>query len=286
MGFRYRSNPFYPLAQVRIARDDNRMSNIFKKSLREERPQIGLWQGLASSYTAEICANAGFDWLLFDGEHSPTDIPVLLTQLQAVSGTNAHAVDRPPVGAPWLIKQYLDLGFQTLLVPMVNSAEEAAELVRACRYPPAGIRGVATSRASHWGRDRGYLATADDEICLLVQVETRVAIDAVASIASVDGVDGVFIGPSDLSASLGYRGQPAHAEVAGRIDDAISAIRAVGKAPGILSSDTASAKRYIDLGCLFVAVGTDMGLMVRATDSLAAQFGRGPGAGASPAGTY
>lgn len=262
------------------------MSNIFKKALREGYPQIGLWQGLGSSYTAEICASAGFDWLLFDGEHSPTDIPVLLTQLQAVSGTNAHAVGRPPVGAPWLIKQYLDLGFQTLLIPMVNSAEEAAELVRACRYPPAGIRGVATSRASRWGRDRSYLAAADDEICLLVQVETRAAIDAVASIASVDGVDGVFIGPSDLSASLGYRGQPAHAEVAGRIDDAISAIRSAGKAPGILSADVAAARRYLELGCVFVAVGTDMGLMVRATDALAAEFGRGSGVRSLPAGTY
>src|SRR5690606_8209209 len=135
---------------------------------------------------------------------------------------------------------------------MVNSADEAAELVRACRYPPAGVRGVATSRASRWGRDRSYLATADDEICLLVQVETREAIDAVAAIASVEGVDGVFIGPSDLSASLGHRGQPAHAEVAGRIEDAISAILTAGKAPGILSADVATAQRYLELGCVFV----------------------------------
>lgn len=262
------------------------MSNVFKKALHERCPQIGLWQGLGSSYTAEICANAGFDWLLFDGEHSPTDIPVLLTQLQAVSGTNAHAIGRPPVGAPWLIKQYLDLGFQTLLIPMVNTADEAAELVRACRYPPAGVRGVATSRASRWGRDGSYLTTADAEICLLVQVETREAIDAVAEIASVEGVDGVFIGPSDLSASLGHRGQPAHAEVAARIEDAIAAILAVGKAPGILSADVAAAQRYLELGCMFVAVGTDMGLMVRATDALSAQFGRGTDAPSEPAGTY
>lgn len=253
------------------------MGNGFKQALRDGQAQIGFWQGLGSAYTAEICAEAGFDWLLFDGEHSPTDIPILLTQLQAVSGTRAHAVGRPPVGEPWLIKQYLDLGFRTLLIPMVNSADEAAELVRACRYPPTGIRGVATSRASRWGRDRSYLATADEDICLLVQVETREAIDDAAAIAAVDGVHGVFIGPSDLSASLGHRGQPTHPEVAARIEAAIAEILAIGKAPGILSADVATARRYLELGCLFVAVGTDMGLMVRATDALAAEFGRGTG---------
>ncbi len=251
------------------------MSNVFKQALAQKRAQIGFWQGLGSAYTAEICAGAGFDWLLFDGEHSPTDIPILLTQLQAVGGTNAHPVGRPPVGEPWLIKQYLDLGFRTLLIPMVNSAAAAAELVRACRYPPVGIRGVATSRASRWGRDRTYLATADDDLCLLVQVETREAIDAVAAISAVKGVDGVFIGPSDLAASLGHRGQPTHPDVADKIDGAIAAVLAAGKAPGILSADVATARRYLDLGCLFVAVGTDMGLMVRATDALAAEFDRG-----------
>lgn len=262
------------------------MSNKFKQALRDRRAQIGFWQGLSSAYSAEICAEAGFDWLLFDGEHSPTDIPILLTQLQAVSATSAHAVGRPPVGVPWLIKQYLDLGFQSLLIPMVNNAHEAEGLVRACRYPPIGVRGVATSRASRWGRDRTYLATADDDICLLVQVETREAIDEVAAIAAVDGVDGVFIGPSDLSASLGHRGQPAHSEVTERIEDAISTILAAGKAPGILSADITTARRYLELGCLFVAVGTDMGLMVRATDALAAEFGRGTGAAPQPAATY
>ncbi|MBJ7499340.1 MAG: 2-dehydro-3-deoxyglucarate aldolase [Sphingopyxis sp.] len=262
------------------------MNNRFKHALRAEQAQIGFWQGLGSAYTAEICAGAGFDWLLFDGEHSPTDIPILLSQLHAVSGTGAHAVGRPPVGTPWLIKQYLDLGFQTLLIPMVNSADEAAELVRACRYPPIGVRGVATSRASRWGRDGGYLAEADDEICLLVQVETREAIDEVAAIAAVDGVDGVFIGPSDLSASLGHRGNAGHPDVTMRIEAAIGAILAAGKAPGILSADVAAARRYLELGCLFVAVGTDMGLMVRATDALAAQFGRGTGEPVQSATTY
>jgi 4-hydroxy-2-oxoheptanedioate aldolase len=262
------------------------MKNRFKQALIEKRAQIGLWQGLASPYTAEICAGAGFDWLLFDGEHSPTDIPMLLSQLQAIGATSAEAVARPPVGEPWLIKQYLDLGFRTLLVPMVNSAAEAGALVQSCRYAPDGIRGVAMGRASRWGRDQDYLARADSEVCLLVQVETLAAIEAVEEICAVDGVDGVFIGPSDLSASLGYRGQTAHPEVAARIEAAITTILAVGKAPGILSADVTAAQRYLDLGCLFVAVGTDMGLLARATDALAARFGRRAEAPGDTSGTY
>jgi len=262
------------------------MSNAFKQALAEKRVQIGFWQGLASPYTAEICAGAGFDWLLFDGEHSPTDVPTLLSQLQAVNGTRSHAVARPPVGEPWLIKQYLDLGFRTLLIPMVNNAAQAARLVQACRYPASGIRGVAMSRASQWGRDRDYLARADDEICLLVQVETVEGVDAVDEISAVEGVDGVFVGPADLSASLGYRGQPAHPDVVARIEKAIASILAAGKAPGILSADVAAAHRYRDLGCLFVAVGTDMGLLARGTDALAAAFGLGPDAPPPAAGTY
>jgi 4-hydroxy-2-oxoheptanedioate aldolase len=262
------------------------MTNLFKQALIENRPQIGLWQGLASAYTAEICAGAGFDWLLFDGEHSPTDIPMLLSQLQAIGETSVEAVARPPVGASWLIKQYLDIGFRTLLIPMVNNAAQAAELVDACRYSPAGVRGVAMSRASRWGRDRDYLARADHDVCLLVQVETREGIDAVAEISAVEGVDGVFVGPADLSASLGYRGQPSHPDVVAHIDRAIANIRAAGKAAGILSADVTAARRYLELGCLFVAVGTDMGLLARSTDALAAQFGRGPDAPVAPAGTY
>lgn len=254
------------------------MANLFKQALEQKLPQIGLWQGLASAYTAEICAGAGFDWLLFDGEHSPVGIRTLLTQAQAVSGSAAHAVARPPVGETWLIKQYLDLGFQTLLVPMVNSAAQAEELVSACRYPPAGQRGVAMSRASRWGRDTDYLARADDDVCLLVQVETREALDNVGAISAVDGVVGVFIGLSDLSASLGHPGKPSHPEVAAEIDRAIRVIVAAGKAPGTLSADVSAAKRYLEMGCLFVAVGTDLGLLARATDALAAQFGRGSAA--------
>lgn len=275
-----------PLSQSTGFRENRKMTNPFKQALIERRAQIGLWQGLASPYAAEICAGAGFDWLLFDGEHSPVDVPLLLAQLQAIGGTGVEAMARPPVGEPWLIKQYLDLGYRNLLIPMVNSAAEAEALVRACRYAPAGIRGMAMGRASRWGRDRTYVARADSEICLLVQVETRVAIESIDEICAVDGVDGVFIGPADLSASLGYRGQPSHPEVAAQIERAIAAILAAGKAPGILSADVDAAQRYLELGCLFVAVGTDMGLLARATDALAARFGRAADARADPSDPY
>lgn len=261
------------------------MTNEFKRALAQQRTLIGFWQGLASAYSAEICAGAGFDWLLFDGEHSPSDVPLLLAQLQAVNGTGVHAVGRPPIDEPWIIKQYLDLGFRTLLIPMVNNAAQAERLVRACRYPPDGLRGVAMSRASRWGRDPGYLDKADDDICLLVQVETREAIEQVAEISAVDGVDGVFIGPADLSASLGHRGKPTHPAVLAEIERAIAAVTAANKAPGILTADVAAARRFITLGCRFVAVGTDIGLLARGTDALAGEFGLAPPA-IAPIGPY
>jgi len=250
-------------------------SNLFKQALRERRAQVGLWLGLANPYTAEICAGAGFDWLLFDGEHAPNDVPMLLAQLQAVAGSGVHPIARPPIGETWLIKQYLDIGFTTLLLPLVTNAAHAAELVRATRYLPQGTRGVgaALARASQWNRNRGHLHTADADICVLVQVETREALEDVEAIAVTDGVDGVFIGPADLSASLGYRGQPDHPDVAKAIERGIEAILAAGKAPGILTADATIARRYLDLGCVFVGVGNDVGLLVRAADSLAAEFG-------------
>jgi 4-hydroxy-2-oxoheptanedioate aldolase len=259
--------------------------NEFKRALAAKRPLIGIWQGLASAYTAEICAGAGFDWLLFDGEHAPNTIPTLLAQLQAVAPYPVHPIARPPIGETWLIKQYLDIGFQTLLLPLVANSGHAADLVRATRYPPAGTRGVgaALARASGWNRDRDYLACADQEICVLVQVETAEALRDLDAIARTEGVDGVFIGPADLSASLGHRGNPGHPEVAEAIDGAIATIIAAGKAPGILTADAAGGRRYLDLGCLFVGVGNDVGLLARAADGLAAQFRDAPaGAPATP----
>ena len=238
----------------------------------EGRAQIGLWQSLASPYSAEICATCGFDWLLFDGEHAPNDIPLLLAQLQAVNGSPIHAIARLPYGETRVIKQYLDLGFKTLLIPLVETAAQTAELVRATRYAPEGIRGMAGTRSSNWGRVAGWTTDSNREICLLVQVETRLGLENLDAIAATPGVDGVFIGPADLSADLGYPGQQTHLEVLTAIEGAIARIRAAGKAPGILTADQALAKHYLELGCLFVAVGTDIGVLIQGATSLARGF--------------
>ena len=250
-------------------------TNTFKAALKSgERAQIGLWLGLADPVCAEICAGAGFDWLLIDGEHAPNDIRTILAQLQAVAPYPAHPIVRPVSGDVQLIKQLLDIGAQTLLVPMVESAEQARQLVSAMRYAPAGIRGVgaALARASQWNRVTNYLHEANDQMCLLVQVETRSGIDNLEAIAGVEGVDGVFIGPSDLSAALGQLGKPGHPDVQQVIEDAIRRIRLSGRAAGILTTDEAQARRYLSLGCTFVAVGLDGNLLMRATQDLARKF--------------
>lgn len=249
-------------------------ANPFKTALREGRPQIGLWLGLANAYTTELCAGAGFDWLLIDGEHAPNDLRSTLSQLQAIAAYPSHPIVRPPVGETHLIKQILDIGAQTLLIPMVETAGQAADLVAATRYPPHGVRGVgsALARASRWNRRAGYLEGADEEVCLLLQVESRRGLDNIDAIAEVPGVDGVFIGPADLSAALGHRGNPGHLEVQAAIAHAIARILVAGKAPGILSTDAPMARSYLEQGCRFVAVGTDTGLLVQATTALANGF--------------
>jgi 4-hydroxy-2-oxoheptanedioate aldolase len=257
--------------------------NTFKQALKNREPQIGLWVSMISSLSTEICAGAGFDWLLLDGEHTPNDLQSMLTQLQTVAGYDSQPVCRIPVGNTALIKQVLDLGVPNLLVPMVDTAEQARELVQACRYPPDGIRGMAGARASRWGRYPRYAHEANDQICLLVQAETRLALSNLDAILAVDGVDGVFIGPADLSASMGHVGNPGHAEVQAAIEDAIQRIGKAGKAPGILTADVALAKHYLELGALFVAVGLDTQLLVRGTTSLLAQF-KEPVAAPAPVG--
>lgn len=250
------------------------MKNAFKAALREQRLQIGLWQALATPYTAEICATANFDWLLFDGEHAPNDVPTLLAQLQAVGAYASHPVARPPCGDARLIKQYLDIGFTSLLIPFVETQEQASALVAAMRYPPVGVRGVASGlvRASRWGGIEDYLARADDEVCLVVQIESPLGLANLPAIAATPGVDGVFLGPADLSASLGHRGAPGHPQVQARIEGAIREIRASGKAAGILAADHALARRYIELGCSVVAVGTDVALLALGARALREQF--------------
>jgi 4-hydroxy-2-oxoheptanedioate aldolase len=254
--------------------------NSFKLALQERRPQIGLWVGLADHYSTEICAGAGFDWLLLDGEHAPNDLRTLLQQAQVVAGyPGTHPIARVPVGhghaGTALIKQYLDLGLQTLLVPMVDTAEQAAHLVRATRYPPEGIRGMGGARASRWGRYPDYPKEANAQVCLLVQAETREALGNLEAIAATEGVDGVFIGPADLSASLGHVGNAGHPLVQGAIEDALKRIVRAGKAAGILTTDDALARRYLELGATFVAVGLDNNLLARASSQLAAKFKSG-----------
>ena len=247
--------------------------NGFKEALQAGRAQIGLWSSLASSYSVEVIAGAGFDWLLLDMEHSPNDVESLLGQLQAA----APYATQPVVRVPWndmvAIKRVLDVGAQSLLVPYVSSAEEATAAVSYTRYPPRGVRGVAgTTRATRFGRIKDYAKRAQHGLCLLVQVETAPALANIEAICAVDGIDGVFIGPADLHASLGFPGEIAHPEVKPRIDEAIRRIRRCGKAPGILTPSEADARHWLQCGALFVAVGADVGILARGADALAAKF--------------
>jgi len=247
--------------------------NPFKHAILAGKQQIGLWVSLASNYGTEIVAGSGFDWLLIDGEHSPNDPPLVLQALQAAAPYPVSAVVRPAWNDKVLIKRYLDIGAQSLLIPYVQTAEEAQAAVSAVRYPLRGVRGVAgMTRASRYGRVADYLKRAEQELCLLVQIETRLGFDNLEAIARTDGIDGVFIGPADLAAGLGHLGDMQHAEVQKAIEDAIKRIRACGKPAGILSSDEAATRRYIQWGTNFTAVGMDAMILARETEKLAKQF--------------
>jgi len=252
--------------------------NTFKRAILAGKPQIGLWCSLCSPYAIEVVAGSGFDWLLIDAEHQPNDLPLVTSQLQAAAaadprGERSHVIVRPPWNDMVLVKQYLDAGAQSLLFPYVQTEEEAARAVASTRYPPAGVRGVAgTTRATRFGRVKDYFTRCAEEICVLVQIETRAGLDKLEAIAGVKGVDGVFIGPADLAAGLGHLGDMGHPEVRAAIDDAIRRIQACGKAPGIIAGDEAQSRRYLELGCLFVAVGQDLSLLARQTEKLAAAF--------------
>ena len=247
--------------------------NSFKRALKAGKAQIGLWSSLSSSYSVEVIAGAGFDWILLDSEHSPADLENLLTQLQAAAPYPSHPVVRVPWNDMVTIKRVLDIGAQSLLVPYVSTAAEAKSAVSYTRYPPAGVRGVAgTTRATRFGRVKDYARRAQEEICVLVQVETQQALDNIESICAVDGVDGVFIGPADLHASMGFVGEIANAKVKPLIDEAIRRIRKAGKAPGILTPSETDARHWLECGALFVAVGADAGILARGAEALAAKF--------------
>ncbi|HEV2629320.1 MAG TPA: HpcH/HpaI aldolase/citrate lyase family protein [Pseudolabrys sp.] len=247
--------------------------NAFKHAIAAGKLQIGLWSSLCSNIVADIIGDSGFDWILLDTEHSPNEIPDLVEQLQAVRGGTATPIIRPAWNDAVLAKRALDIGAQTLLFPYVQNVEEAKRAVASTRYPPQGIRGVSVAaRASRYGRTPGYLGKANAEICVLVQVETREAMKELEAIAGVDGVDGVFIGPSDLAASLGHLGNPAHPGVQEAIHDAVKRLKKVGKPAGILTGNEEEIRRYIEWGYLFVAVGSDVGLLAKSADTLAKKF--------------
>lgn len=247
--------------------------NEFKHALAGGHLQIGLWVSLCSNIGAEIVSDSGFDWLLLDTEHSPNEIPDLVQQLQSVQRGTATPIIRVAWNDAVLAKRALDIGAQTLLFPYVQNAEEAKRAVASTRYPPEGIRGVSVAaRASRYGRVPGYLSKANSEICVLVQVETHEAMKELEAIANVPGVDGVFIGPSDLAASLGHLGNPAHPHVQAAIHEAAVRLKKVGKPAGILTGNDEEIRRYIEWGYQFVAVGSDVGLLSKAADTLAKKF--------------
>lgn len=247
--------------------------NHFKHALAAGQQQLGLWSSLSSNYTVEVIAGAGYDWILLDTEHSPNDLESVLSQLQAAAPYPTAAVVRVAWNDMVLIKRYLDIGAQSLLIPYVQNADEARAAVAATRYPPQGVRGVAGgTRATRFGRIKDYAKRANDELCLLLQVETEQALENIEAICAIDGVDGVFIGPADLHASLGYTGETGNPAVVPMIEDAIRRIRKAGKAAGVLTAAEAEIQRYIEVGCLFTAVGSDIGILARGSEQLLAKY--------------
>lgn len=240
--------------------------NPFKAALKAGQPQMGCWLGMADPYVAGISGGAGFDWLVIDAEHAPNDLRSILAQLQVLAASDSHAVVRPPIGEAWIIKQLLDAGAQTLLIPMVESAAQARDLVRAVTYPPHGMRGVgsALARASNFSGISDYLTTARDEICLLVQIENRAGMAALDEILEIEGIDGVFIGPADLAADMGFIGNAGAPEVEKAVLEAMQKIVASGKAAGILTLNTDMQKACLKVGATFVATQIDVTLFATA----------------------
>ena len=248
-------------------------TNQFKHAITGGELQIGLWSQLVTPIATEVLIGAGFDFLVVDAEHAPNNVTTVATQLQVIDASPASAVVRVPWNDMVLIKRYLDIGAQSLLIPFVESEEEATKAVSYTRYPPDGVRGVATChRANRFGRVTDYLARASEEICVLVQVETAKALENLEGIAAVDGIDGVFIGPSDLAASMGHLGNPSHPELQAAFSEVPTRLAASGKPAGILTPSEELARRYIEFGFNWVAVGNDLSLLADQTATLASKF--------------
>lgn len=245
------------------------MDNRFKANLVAGRRCPGLWLSLCSPTVTEIAAHSGADWILLDMEHAPNDLSMIADQLRAATGGAAEPVVRPPYSEPVMTKRLLDIGARTLMFPMIQTAEMAAEAVSWTRYPPKGIRGHSgTIRANGFGRNLDYLSTYEAELCVIVQVETLAAIDEIPAIAAVEGVDAIFIGPGDLASSMGHVGDVGHADVQAQIRRAVAAVHAAGKPVGILGYGETAARRYHDEGIEFVAIAGDTWLLARSMDQM------------------
>lgn len=248
--------------------------NTLKQRFKAGDTTFGSWLSFAEAGPAEIMGTAGFDWLVIDSEHAANDVRSIKNQLMALQSSPSSIIVRVPVGEPWIIKQALDVGAQTILVPMVESGEQARQMVRACTYPPHGIRGVgaAATRSSRFSGIPDYTETANDQISLIVQVENRAGLAALDDILAVDGVDCVFIGPADLAADLGYPGQLTHPEVHETILGVLGRIRDAGKVPGILSLSDEVTESYVAAGARFVAVAIDVVTLIRAARATAQRW--------------
>ncbi|MCU6669704.1 2-dehydro-3-deoxyglucarate aldolase [Enterobacteriaceae bacterium H4N4] len=247
--------------------------NKFKAALAANQIQIGCWSALASPISTEVLGLAGFDWLVLDGEHAPNDVTTFIPQLMALKGSNSAPVVRIPTNEPVIIKRLLDIGFYNFLIPFVENVEEAVQAVASTRYPPEGIRGVSVShRANMFGTVPDYLVQSNKNITILVQIESQQGVDNVDAIAATDGVDGIFVGPSDLAAAFGHLGNANHPEVQRAIQHIFARAKANGKPCGILAPVEADARRYLEWGATFVAVGSDLGVFRSATQKLADSF--------------
>lgn len=258
----------------------DRLTNKFKARLAAGDEMLGLWFGLANNIAAEICAQSGFDWMLIDAEHSPLSDKDVLSCLQAVAPYEIQPIVRPVSGDKNVLKRLCDVGVQTFLVPMIDNAEQAQAVVKAVQYPPSGTRGLGTSmaRAARWNMTSDYFTRANDEMCVILQIETKAGLENLEAIADVKGVDAVFIGPSDLGAALGYPGQPGHPNVVSAVSQAIRKVRARGKPAGVLAVTSELVETYKDAGASFVGVGSDCGVLAKGIQRLFESFAAGTNA--------
>lgn len=258
----------------------DRISNTFKARLKSGDEMLGLWFGLANNIAAEICAQSGFDWMLIDAEHSPLSDKDILSCLQAVAAYDINPIVRPVSGDKAVLKRLCDIGVQTFLVPMIDDAKQAASVVSAVQYPPSGTRGLGTSmaRAARWNMTPDYFARANDEMCVILQIETKAGLKNLKKIAKVDGVDAIFIGPSDLGAALGYPGQPDHPSVVNAVSNAIQDVRACGKPAGVLAVTSELVETYKNAGANFIGVGSDCGILAKGVQRLYEGFASGENA--------